>query len=183
MSFEREIQQWVSLDNELKILNEKARGLREKRSILEKSITTQAQSNNLSNANIKISDGNLRFINTKVTEPLTFRYLEKSLNEVIKNESQVKSIIEYIKKCKFVISDSGGLQEECSYLNKKIIVCRKTTERPESVGIHSIMCETPSKLENIINNVINNYYINAKCMYGDGTSWKKIKKILDFDEK
>jgi hypothetical protein len=98
MSFEREIQQWVSLDNELKILNEKARGLREKRSILEKSITTQAQSNNLSNANIKISDGNLRFINTKVTEPLTFRYLEKSLNEVIKNESQVKSIIEYIKQ-------------------------------------------------------------------------------------
>jgi predicted nucleic acid-binding Zn-ribbon protein len=68
-------------------------------------------------------------------------------------------------------------------LNKKIIVCRKTTERPESVGIHSIMCETPSKLENIINNVINNYYINAKCMYGDGTSWKKIKKILDFDVK
>jgi uncharacterized protein YlxP (DUF503 family) len=98
MSFEREIQQWVSLDNEIKILNEKARGLREKRSILEKSITTQAQSNNLSNANIKISDGNLRFINTKVTEPLTFRYLEKSLNEVIKNESQVKSIIEYIKQ-------------------------------------------------------------------------------------
>ena len=69
MSFEREIQQWVSLDNEIKILNEKAKGLREKRSILEKSITTQAQSNNLSNANIKISDGNLRFINTKVTEP------------------------------------------------------------------------------------------------------------------
>jgi uncharacterized protein YlxP (DUF503 family) len=98
MSFEREIQQWVSLDNEIKILNEKAKGLREKRSILEKSITTQAQTNNLSNANIKISDGNLRFINTKVTEPLTFRYLEKSLNEVIKNESQVKSIVEYIKQ-------------------------------------------------------------------------------------
>lgn len=98
MSFEREIQQWVSLDNEIKILNEKARGLREKRGILEKSITTQAQTNNLSNANIKISDGNLRFINTKVTEPLTFRYLEKSLNEVIKNESQVKSIVEYIKQ-------------------------------------------------------------------------------------
>lgn len=98
MSFEREIQQWVSLDNEIKILNEKAKGLREKRNFLEKSITTQAQTNNLSNANIKISDGNLRFINTKVTEPLTFRYLEKSLNEVIKNESQVKSIIEYIKQ-------------------------------------------------------------------------------------
>ena len=98
MSFEKEIQQWVSLDNEIKILNEKVKGLREKRSTIEKSVTTQAFSNNLSNAVIKISDGNLRFINTKVTEPLTFRYLEKSLNEVIKNESQVRSIIEYIKQ-------------------------------------------------------------------------------------
>ena len=50
-------------------------------------------------------------------------------------------LINYVKKCKFVISDSGGLQEECSYLNKKIIVCRKTTERPESIGTHSFMCE------------------------------------------
>ena len=49
-------------------------------------------------------------------------------------------LINYVKKCKFVISDSGGLQEECSYLNKKIIVCRKTTERPESIGTHSFMC-------------------------------------------
>ena len=35
------------------------------------------------------------------------------------------------------------------YLNKKIIVCRKWTERTESVGTHSIMCEDPNKLKNI----------------------------------
>lgn len=87
-------------------------------------------------------------------------------------------MINYVKKCKFVISDSGGLQEECSYLNKKIIVCRKTTERPESVGIHSIMCYEPNMLSNIVKNVINNYEINADCPYGDGKSWEKIKNIL-----
>lgn len=85
------------------------------------------------------------------------------------------NLIEYVKKCKFVISDSGGLQEECSYLNKKIIVCRKTTERPESVGIHSFMCGEPELLEDLVEEINRKYQINAKCPYGNGKSWEKIK--------
>jgi len=83
-------------------------------------------------------------------------------------------LIEYIKKCKFVISDSGGLQEECSYLNKKIIVCRKTTERPESIGTHSFMCGEPDLLLELVDEINNNYYVNAECPYGNGESWRKI---------
>jgi hypothetical protein len=97
MNFENQIQQWVQLDNQLKQLNEKTKELREKRNILEESIITHASSNNLSNATIKISDGKLKFANTRVPEPLTFKYLEKSLSEVIKNESQVKLIIDHLK--------------------------------------------------------------------------------------
>ena len=88
-------------------------------------------------------------------------------------------LIEYVKKCKFVISDSGGLQEECSYLNKKIIVCRKTTERPESIGIHSFMCGEPKLLENLVEEINEKYEVNARCRYGDGKSWKKILKQLN----
>lgn len=87
-------------------------------------------------------------------------------------------MINYIKKCKYIISDSGGLQEECSYLNKKIIVCRKTTERPESVGIHSFMCEHPDKLNDIVKEINNNYVVNEECPYGDGESYLKIINIL-----
>lgn len=87
-------------------------------------------------------------------------------------------LIKYVKKCKFVISDSGGLQEECSFLNKKIIVCRKTTERPESVGTHSFMCGEPSNLENLVNDIMINYEVDAECPYGDGKSWKKISTRL-----
>jgi UDP-N-acetylglucosamine 2-epimerase (non-hydrolysing) len=87
-------------------------------------------------------------------------------------------IINYIKKCKFVISDSGGLQEECSFLNKKIIVCRKTTERPESLGIHSVLCESPNLLSNKVDEIINNYYVDEKCPYGDGNAWENINTIL-----
>ena len=98
MSFESQIQQWVSLDNQLKQLNEKVKDLRDKRNNLEENITSYASENNLSNATVKINDGRLKFTNTKVQEPLTFKYLEKTLGEVIKNESQVKLIMEHLKQ-------------------------------------------------------------------------------------
>jgi len=87
-------------------------------------------------------------------------------------------LISYVKKCKFVISDSGGLQEECSYLNKKIIVCRKTTERPESIGIHSFMCGEPELLEDLVDKINEDYKVDAECPYGDGRSWEKVTKSL-----
>jgi len=98
MSFENQIQQWVQVDNQLKQLNEKTKELREKRNTLEQNITTYASSNNLSNSTIPISDGKLKFINTKVQEQLTFKYLEKTLSEVIKNELQIKLIMEHIRQ-------------------------------------------------------------------------------------
>ena len=87
-------------------------------------------------------------------------------------------LVEYVKKCKFIVSDSGGLQEESSYLNKKIIVCRKTTERPESIGTHSFMCGEPELLEDLVDNINDNYHVDAECPYGDGKSWEKILCIF-----
>lgn len=98
MSFENQIQQWVLLDNQLKQLNEKVKELREKRNNLEQNITTYASENNLSNATINITNGKLKFTNSKIPEPLTFKYLEKTLGGVIKNESQVNQIIEHLKQ-------------------------------------------------------------------------------------
>jgi hypothetical protein len=98
MSFENQIAQWVSIDNQLKILNEKAKELREKRNTLTENITKYVSANDLSNATVQISDGRLKFTNTRVSEPLTFKYLERSLGEVIKNESQVTLIMNHLKE-------------------------------------------------------------------------------------
>jgi len=98
MSFENQIQQWVSIDNQLKKINENVKELREKRNTLEQTITSYASSNNLSNISIKISDGRLKLTTTRIPEPITFKYLEKTLSEVIKNESQIKLIMEQIKQ-------------------------------------------------------------------------------------
>ncbi|MGA7594554.1 MAG: UDP-N-acetylglucosamine 2-epimerase, partial [Gallionella sp.] len=35
----------------------------------------------------------------------------------------------------FIITDSGGLQEEASCFNKKVLIVRETTERPEVVDV------------------------------------------------
>ena len=97
MSFEQQIQQWVSIDNKIRLLNDQIKELREKKIKLSNNLNDYARENNLSNATIQISDGKLKFASTKVQSPLTFKYLEKSLGEIIKNENQVTQIVEYIK--------------------------------------------------------------------------------------
>ncbi len=98
MNFENQIKQWVQLDDQLKRFNQQIRELREKKISLEKTITTYTASNNLSGTTLQVSDSKLKFVNTRVPETLTFKYLEKSLNEIIKNENQVKSIMDHIKQ-------------------------------------------------------------------------------------
>lgn len=86
--------------------------------------------------------------------------------------------IKILKKCKFIISDSGGIQEEASFLNKKVIVCRKVTERTESLGKSSFLCSEPKKLQSIFNEVNNDYILNYTSPYGDGKSSERIIEIL-----
>ena len=97
MSFENNIQKWVAVDNQLKSLNEKMKTLRDTRNTLSGDITSYAEKNNLSNSTVNISDGKLKFVNTKVQAPLTFKFLEKTLGEVIRNDIQAKLIVDQIK--------------------------------------------------------------------------------------
>lgn len=98
MSIEQNIQSWVSIDNQIKLYNEKISELREKKCNLTEKIVEHASNNNLTKSVFQISDGKLKIAETKVPETLTFKYLEKSLNEIITNKEQVGKIIEYIKK-------------------------------------------------------------------------------------
>jgi hypothetical protein len=98
MSFENKIQQWVHIDNQLKKLNEQVKQLRDQRNSLETNLTSYAKTNNMEDTIIKVNNDKLKFVETKVQEPLTFKYLEKTLGEIIKNDSQVQLIMEHIKQ-------------------------------------------------------------------------------------
>ena len=97
MSFEQHIQQWVSIDNQMKQLTDKIKELRDKKNTLNDAIFNHVDNSNLSNATVQISDGRIKFVKTKDTQVLTFKYLETCLHEIIKNEDQVNKIVEYIK--------------------------------------------------------------------------------------
>jgi hypothetical protein len=97
MNFEQTIQQWVLLDNQIKNYNEKLKELRTKRENIEQKLSQHALNNNLMNSVIKTNDSRLKFVNTKITSPLTFKYIEKTLGEIIKNTEQVNTIVNYIK--------------------------------------------------------------------------------------
>jgi hypothetical protein len=98
MSFENKIQQWVQIDNQVKKLNEQIKQLRDQRNSLETNLTTYVKTNNMSDKTINFNNDKLKFVETKVPEPLTFKYLEKTLGEIIKNETQVQLIMEHIKQ-------------------------------------------------------------------------------------
>lgn len=94
---DKTIQNWVELDNELKKLNERAKDIRTRKNDIEDKIMTYVEDNNMNNSVVNITDGKLKFCETKQTSPLTLGFLEKCLSEVIANQGQVKQIVDYIK--------------------------------------------------------------------------------------
>jgi UDP-N-acetylglucosamine 2-epimerase (non-hydrolysing) len=109
------------------------------------------------------------------------------INNAVKNVKYItllkplqhSELINILKNCKIVITDSGGIQEEGCFLNKKIIVCRKTTERPEGIATgHIHLCENPNNLIRLFDKLYDDYIISTECPYGDGNSTEKIIKIL-----
>lgn len=98
MSIEEKIQKWVMLDNQIHELSKKIKTIRDERDANECQILKYAQTNNLFNSVIQISDGKLKFINTKQSAPLSLRYIEETLRKCIKNDEQIKYIMSNIKE-------------------------------------------------------------------------------------
>lgn len=96
-TLEKKIQKWVELDDEIKIANEEIKDIRTERSIINEEIVEIIQERNLLKATVNITDGKLRFVSTKQTAPLTLTYIEKCLKDIITNETQVETIMNYIK--------------------------------------------------------------------------------------
>tara|TARA_R100000152_G_C6775499_1_gene203940 strand:+ start:1624 stop:2622 length:999 start_codon:yes stop_codon:yes gene_type:complete len=128
---------------------------------------------------IASSHPSLEFLYPVHPNPAIIKEAEKLKNITLLQPLEHDAFLKILKDCCFVISDSGGIQEEGSFLNKKIIVCRKTTERPEAIESgHLILCGEPCDLEKTVEMVVDNFTINARCPYGDGKSSKKISKII-----
>tara|TARA_A100001015_G_C14912638_1_gene681080 strand:- start:282 stop:1283 length:1002 start_codon:yes stop_codon:yes gene_type:complete len=128
---------------------------------------------------IAISNPSLKFIYFKHPSQDYKHKIFSAENIKLINPHNHNDFLKILVKSKFLITDSGGLQEEASFLNKKVIVCRKNTERPEGIKTgHIILCKKPKFLEEIVNDIKINYFISNQCPYGDGNSSKRIIDIL-----
>ena len=94
--------------------------------------------------------------------PTIINHSKKLKNVRVIDAMKHDDLIDILRRAKVVITDSGGIQEESSFLRKKCIVCRKTTERVESIDQNSILC--------IFERCINDFKIkdSYSCPYGDG---------------
>ena len=90
--------------------------------------------------------------------------------------------------CRFLLSDSGGVQEEAPSLGKPVLVMRDTTERPEGVtaGTCRLVGTDPDAIlreADILLNQPSEYARRSalKNPYGDGTAARLIRQILERD--
>ena len=124
----------------------------------------------------------IEFIFPAHPNPIILKACENLKKIKVVKPLQHGDLIDILKKCKFVITDSGGIQEEGCFLNKKIIVCRKTTERPEGIPTgHIVMCEDPKNIYEKIEKVNDNFIIIECCPYGNGNASEKILNILNIN--
>ncbi len=88
-----------------------------------------------------------------------------------------------LDSCSYVLTDSGGIQEEATApsINKKVFVLRTSTERPEAVasGHASVVGVSPSEFPKAIRIAVE-AGLNSKrsCPYGEGSASQKIVNIL-----
>jgi len=109
--------------------------------------------------------------------------LKNSKNIILLNSVGYFEILELMKNCSFIVSDSGGIQEEAtaSSIRKKVLVLRKTTDRPESVkyGFSTVIGTQESKIIKNIKKTMDNPIIKSRNNpFGKGNSSEKIIKIL-----
>jgi len=93
-----------------------------------------------------------------------------------------------MKECDGVITDSGGIQEEITSMNKFGIILRPNTERPESVlaGIAKLVNPLLSRFEENLIKAFSNFikkekkWSVSKNPYGDGkASYRILNRVLE----
>lgn len=92
-----------------------------------------------------------------------------------------------MQKCYFVMTDSGGLQEEAPALGKPVLVLRKETERPEAIeaGTAALAGIEKAQVLALAQNLLDKtelYETMAQAVnpYGDGQTSKRILDAISW---
>ncbi len=124
-------------------------------------------------------------LNPNVREPV-MRILGNRPSIALVEPASYEDFVWLMDRCTFLLSDSGGVQEEAPSLGKPVLVMRDTTERPEGIQAgtcrlvgtnHQKIIEEASRL--LLDSEEYRRRSSLKNPYGDGTTSQQIRKILE----
>lgn len=123
-------------------------------------------------------------LNPNVQEPVN-RLLANHANIHLVAPLDYPSFVWIMKKAYFIITDSGGVQEEAPSLGKPVLVMRETTERPEAVTAGTVALVgtdrekiTKSAFELLKGTAMYQKMATAHNPYGDGKANERIANYL-----
>ena len=124
-------------------------------------------------------------LNPLVQEPVN-RILGGNPSVQLCSPAGYEDFVWLMNKAKFILSDSGGVQEEAPSLGKPVLVMRETTERPEGVtaGTCRLVGTDPEKILKEASLLLDDpaEYDSRSSLqnpYGDGSAAKKIVRVLE----
>ena len=124
-------------------------------------------------------------LNPNVRAPVN-RLLGNNPSIALVEPADYLNFVGLMDRCTFMLSDSGGVQEEAPSLGKPVLVMRDTTERPEGVAAGTcrlvgtdpqrILAEAALLLDDAAEYRRRSSLANP---YGDGQSAQRIRRILE----
>lgn len=124
-------------------------------------------------------------LNPLVKEPVN-RILGVNPSVQLCSPAGYEDFVWLMNQAKFILSDSGGVQEEAPSLGKPVLVMRETTERPEGItaGTCRLVGTDPEKIlreSAILLNDPAEYASRSSLQnpYGDGRAAQKIREVLE----
>jgi UDP-N-acetylglucosamine 2-epimerase (non-hydrolysing) len=126
-------------------------------------------------------------LNPNVREPVN-RLLSNHPRIALIEPVGYEDFIWLMDRCYFLLSDSGGVQEEAPSLGKPVLVMRTTTERPEGVeaGTCRLVGTDPAVILREARLLISDAVeygrrSSLRNPYGDGQTSARIREILERD--
>lgn len=119
--------------------------------------------------------------------------VQNAAKEIFGNESRVRlvaplDVIDFhniMSRAYFIMTDSGGIQEEAPSLGKPVLVMRDTTERPEGVEAGTVKLAGTSRkgIKDAMHRLLADKeeyqrMAKAKNPYGDGKASQRIAEII-----
>ncbi len=118
--------------------------------------------------------------NPNAREPV-LRHLGGIGNVTLCDPLDYPDYVNLINRAYFVISDSGGIQEEAPALGVPVVLCREKTERPEAIkaGTVTLVGTDRHLIMDTVNDLLDNVerykqMATAKNPFGDGQAARRI---------